>query len=134
MIVSLEEDQTLQTSDLVDWLTSIPALVKFAHVEGIYKSDSTLVILSISVAVWDLLPNNVAVSFIGFVRSSNIVETGLLATGLTKVEDARLDDPGAQNGFTTGLTPIPLVRIACVPCQRDSIKVFDLYFIFDEMQ
>jgi len=122
VIVSLEEDQTLETSDLIEWFQSIPALVKFAHIEGIYKSDSTLIILSISVAVWDLLLNDVAVSFIGFVRSSNLLGTGLLATKLTKVENAKSDDLMAQ--FTAGLPPSPEVRIACVPCLRNRIRVF----------
>lgn len=122
MIVSLEEDQTLETSDLIEWFQSIPALVKFAHIEGIYKSDSTLIILSISVAVWDLLLNDVAVSFIGFVRSSNLLRTGLLATKLTKVENAKSDDLMAQ--FTAGLPPSPEVRIACVPCLSNRITVF----------
>lgn len=122
MIVSLEEDQTLETSDLIEWFKSIPALVKFAHIEGIYKSDSTLIILSISVAVWDLLLNDVAVSFIGFVRSSNLLGTGLFATKLTKVENAKFDDFVAQ--FTAGFSPSPEVRIACVPCQNNRITVF----------
>jgi hypothetical protein len=122
VIVSLEEDQTLETSDLIEWFQSIPALVKFAHIEGIYKSDSTLIILSISVAVWDLLLNDVAVSFIGFVRSSNLLRTGLLATKLTKVENAKSDDLMAQ--FTAGLPPSPEVRIACVPCLSNRITVF----------
>jgi len=117
VIVSLEEDQTLETSDLIEWFQSIPALVKFAHIEGIYKSDSTLIILSISVAVWDLLLNDVAVSFIGFVRSSNLLGTDSFATKLTKVENAV-----AQ--LTAGFSPSPEVRIACVPCQNNRITVF----------
>lgn len=134
MIVSLDEDQTLPTSDLVDWLTSIPALVKFAHIEGIYKSDSTLIILSIPVAVWDLLPNDVAVCFIGFVRSSNLLGTALSATVWNKVKDAMVDDKGAQNDFTAGISPIRVIRIACVPCQYDAITVFDLQLIHDTME
>lgn len=122
MIVSLEEDQTLETSDLIEWFQSIPALVKFAHIEGIYKSDSTLIILSISVAVWDLLLNDVAVSFIGFVRSSNLLGTGSLATKLTKVENAKSDDLMVQ--LTAGLPPSSEVRIACVPCLSNRITVF----------
>jgi Fungal Zn(2)-Cys(6) binuclear cluster domain len=71
--VALEEEQWLQTGSFVEWLKAVPALAKFAHVEGVYHSDSTLLIVSIPVAVWDLLPKTPALGFIGFVRSHNIL-------------------------------------------------------------
>ncbi len=119
MIVSLKEDQTLETSDMTEWFKSIPALVKFARIEGIYQSDSTLIILSISVAVWDLLLDNVVVSFIGFVRSSNLLGTGLSATKFTEVENTNFDDLVAR--ITADFLGVP---IACVPCLRNWTKVF----------
>jgi hypothetical protein len=71
--VALEEDQWLHSGSFAEWLLSVPALVKFAQVEGVYHSDSTLVILSLPIAIWDLLPKNPALGVIGFVRSRNFV-------------------------------------------------------------
>lgn len=71
--LSLEEHQSLYTDAWVDWIRAVPALVKYTKVGGIFKSSSTLLVLSISVALWDLLPKNPAISFIGFVNSSNLL-------------------------------------------------------------
>ena len=71
--LSLEEDQCLYTEEWVDWMRSVPALVKYAKVDGVFRSSSTLLVLSIPVALWDLLPKNSAISFIGFVNSSNLL-------------------------------------------------------------
>ena len=72
--VALEEDQWLEAEAWADWLKKVPAKVKYANVEGIYKSDSTIVLLSIAVAVWDLISSDPAVKFLGFVRSHNLVQ------------------------------------------------------------
>ena len=37
--VALEEDQVLHMRDWCEWLKSIPAIVKFAHVQGIFMSQ-----------------------------------------------------------------------------------------------
>jgi len=71
--IALEEDQWLQTNEWLDWLRSIPALVTYARVEGVFKSGSTLVLLSVPIAVWDLLPRSPAISFITFVASRNLL-------------------------------------------------------------
>lgn len=71
--VALQEDQRLNTEDWLDWLKAVPALAKLVHVEGVYKSDSTLLLLSLPVALWDMIPNNVAMSFVAFVRSANLL-------------------------------------------------------------
>lgn len=63
----------LYTDTWVDWIRSVPALVKYAKVEGTYKSGSTLLVLFIPVAVWDLLPKDPAISSIGFIKSSNLL-------------------------------------------------------------
>src|SRR5437868_2973412 len=53
--LALEVDQTLNAETCSRWLSSCPSLVKYAKVEGIYKSYSTLVLLSIPVFIWDLI-------------------------------------------------------------------------------
>ena len=72
--VALEEDQWLEAEAWADWLEKVPAKVKYANVEGIYKSDSTIVLLSIAVAFWDLISSDPAVKFLGFVRSHNLLQ------------------------------------------------------------
>lgn len=76
--VALEEDQLLHTRDWCEWLKSVPAIVKFARVQGIYKSYSTLVIMTIPVAIWDLIPADPAIAFLGFVKSENLLSSSEL--------------------------------------------------------
>ncbi|KAL8919466.1 MAG: hypothetical protein Q9208_006751 [Pyrenodesmia sp. 3 TL-2023] len=71
--VALEEDQFLRTGDWLEWLESIPALANSVRIESVYKSNSTLLLLSLPVAVWDLLPKDPAISFISFVQSCNLM-------------------------------------------------------------
>lgn len=52
----------------------MPGLVKSANIEGIYQSDSVIVLVSLPVAVWDMLSQDPAMMFIGFIRSANLVE------------------------------------------------------------
>jgi hypothetical protein len=42
----LEEDQVLDFDRCRKWLQDFPALAKYATVQGVYKSNSTLLILS----------------------------------------------------------------------------------------
>ena len=72
--VALEEEQWLSPQQWADWIRSIPCLVKYANVEGAYKSDSTLLLLTIPVAIWDLVPPSRAISFIGFTRSQDLTK------------------------------------------------------------
>ena len=106
--LALDEDQWLSTSDWKDWLSSVPAMAKSAKVEGIYKSDSTLVLLSLPVAVWDMLPQDAAVSFLGFIRSENLVNPAplTLESSPERVEHAKSkklleNAPGSQSQNTS---------------------------------
>jgi hypothetical protein len=60
-----------------DWVKSAPDGIKDISIQGIYKSFSTLVLISIPVVVWDILPDNPAYSFVGFVQSDNLVDNVL---------------------------------------------------------
>lgn len=73
--VALEDDQRLRPREMTDWLKLFSALANFVNIEGIYESGSTLIILSLPVAIWNLMTKNPAVSFVGFVRSRNMVMT-----------------------------------------------------------
>ena len=75
--LALEDDQRLATRGWAKWLQSAPGLIKHGHVQGIYKSNSILVLLTLPVAIWDLLPNHPAVKFISFVRSWELMKEKL---------------------------------------------------------
>jgi hypothetical protein len=63
--------------DLNAWkeclLRQLPPEAKEIKIEGIFGSFSTLLLLRIPVGVWDLLPENPAYSFVGFVTTSNMI-------------------------------------------------------------
>ena len=72
--VALEEDQLLHTGAWLEWLESVPAVAKAARIEGVYKSDSTLLLLTLPIETWDMFPADAAVSFIAFVSSCNLIK------------------------------------------------------------
>ncbi|KAL8835228.1 MAG: hypothetical protein Q9170_003390 [Blastenia crenularia] len=97
--VALEQDQVLRADDLLDWLKSFPAVANCVHVESAYKSDSTLLLLSIPVAIWDMLPKNPAISFVAFVKSNNLLDSRELATAnaaTTAMENKRAVRPNGR--------------------------------------
>ncbi|KAL8958408.1 MAG: hypothetical protein Q9193_004529 [Seirophora villosa] len=72
--VTLEDDQRLRPDDWTEWLNSIPALARYMKIQGAYKSDSTVILGLMPVAIWDLIPENPAISFVCFVKSENMLE------------------------------------------------------------
>jgi hypothetical protein len=71
--LALEEEQLLDFDQCKRWLQDFPALANYATVQAVYRSNSTLLILSIPVAIWDWLPDNPACAFIGYVHSQNLL-------------------------------------------------------------
>ncbi|KAK0127369.1 hypothetical protein ONS96_006918 [Cadophora gregata f. sp. sojae] len=74
--LALEKHQNLSSESCQKWLASCPTLVKYAKVEAVYNSFSALVLLSIPVFIWNLLPENAACSFVGYVTSTNFLGLG----------------------------------------------------------
>ncbi|CAM1510238.1 Fc.00g005730.m01.CDS01 [Cosmosporella sp. VM-42] len=72
LTVALEEDQVLDAASCARWLKQFPLLAKYVSVEGVYRSYSTLLLLSVPVVLWDLLPDHPATQFVGYVRSRNL--------------------------------------------------------------
>jgi hypothetical protein len=70
--LALEEEQLLNFEQCRRWLQAFPAMAKYAKVQGVYRSNSTLLVLSLPVAVWDWLPSDPACTFIGYVHSENL--------------------------------------------------------------
>ena len=104
--LALEEDQWLSPNAWAEWLESVPAKVKSACVEGVYRSYSTLVLLSIPVWTWDMLPDNPAVNFIGFVISDNLLQDAPLGGLLRHRLRGRLGlNPGTSTLPADGIGP-----------------------------
>jgi hypothetical protein len=55
----------------VDWLRNAPSEAQDVHVDGVYDSFSTLLLVRMPVALWNLLPDNPAYNFVGFVTPEN---------------------------------------------------------------
>ncbi|KAJ4263156.1 hypothetical protein NW762_006778 [Fusarium torreyae] len=74
LTVALEEDQVLDAASCARWLKQFPLLAKHVSVEAVYRSYSTLLLLSVPVVLWDLLPEHPATQFVGYVKSRNLVK------------------------------------------------------------
>ncbi|OLN88235.1 hypothetical protein CCHL11_00515 [Colletotrichum chlorophyti] len=71
--LALEDNQQLDLNAWEQWLSNFPALAKYVKVQGVFKSHSTLLLLSMPVMVWDMLPEDHATSFVAFIRSNNML-------------------------------------------------------------
>ncbi|KAL2137331.1 hypothetical protein VTI74DRAFT_3271 [Chaetomium olivicolor] len=71
--LALEDDQRLDLNDWETWLAAFPAIAKYVKIQGVFKSHSTLLLLSLPVMVWDFLPDDPACSFVSFIRSNNLL-------------------------------------------------------------
>ncbi|PVH69008.1 hypothetical protein DL98DRAFT_661904 [Cadophora sp. DSE1049] len=70
--IALDEDQALPNSEACRrWICGFPGLAKHVKVEGVYSSYSTVVMLSIPVAVYNMLPDNPACQPVAYVTSRN---------------------------------------------------------------
>jgi hypothetical protein len=72
--VALETDQTLDMKSFEEWVKQFPALAKYAKIQGVYKGYSTLVLLAVPVVIWNLLPEDPACNFVGYVRTDNLLD------------------------------------------------------------
>ncbi|CAF3502709.1 unnamed protein product [Fusarium graminearum] len=73
LTVALEEDQVFDAASCARWLKQFPLLATHVSVEAVYRSYSTLLILSVPVVIWDLLPELPATQFVGYVRTRNLL-------------------------------------------------------------
>ncbi|CEI68668.1 hypothetical protein FVEN_g7933 [Fusarium venenatum] len=71
--LALEDDQRLDINAWEQWLGAFPAMAKYVKVQGVFKSHSTMLLVSMPVSIWDLLPEDHATSFIAFIRSNNLM-------------------------------------------------------------
>jgi len=95
-----EEDIHKKLHTWCEWLRNIPEGTKSVSIEGVYKSCSTLVLLKLPVAVWNLLPEDRAYSFVGFVDSDNLAPKSAPKT--TEFESRLTTDQDPQDTFYAG--------------------------------
>ncbi|QGI67061.1 hypothetical protein CEK27_011032 [Fusarium fujikuroi] len=60
--LALEDDQRLDINAWEQWLGAFPAMAKYVKVQGVFKSHSTMLLVSMPVSIWDLLPEDHATS------------------------------------------------------------------------
>lgn len=72
--LALEEDQRLDINAWEQWLSAFPALAKYVKIQGVFKSHSNLLLLSLPIMLWDMLPEDNAINFIAFIRSNNLLK------------------------------------------------------------
>jgi hypothetical protein len=78
LLFSIRLQENIKAEDLsveyfADWLRIIPAIAEEVTVEGVFKSDSTLVLLALPFSLWPYLSPHPAVVNLGPIRSSNIL-------------------------------------------------------------
>ncbi|KAG8668804.1 hypothetical protein FPOAC2_08109 [Fusarium poae] len=71
--LALEDDQRLDINAWEQWLGAFPAMAKYVKVQGVFKSHSTMLLVSMPVSIWDLLPEDHATTFVAFIRSNNLM-------------------------------------------------------------
>ena len=122
--LALEEDQNLNSETCEKWLASCPALVRFATVEAVYKSFSTLLLLSVPVFIWNLLPETPACSFIGYATSTNLMaritttkaETHALASFMDELKSGKGSETSRVKQDCTYYETTGLKCDGCEPC------------------
>ena len=77
LAVSVTQEARLDLDQWAKWLTiSTPyGVTKVdARIESVYKSHSSLVLISVPISTWNLLPERPAYKFVGFIRSHDLAE------------------------------------------------------------
>jgi hypothetical protein len=102
-----EEDGGQRLRKWCDWLKVIPEGVKDISIQGVYKSFSTLVLMSMPVVLWNTLPDNPAYSFIGFVTSTNMAPQRFEEQAVEVKETTRNATKKTFDGIIPTLIPNP---------------------------
>jgi hypothetical protein len=71
--VLVGEDYRDNVETFSAWIRKIPGTVASVYVEAVFDHRSTLLLVSMPVAVWDLLPSNSAYSVVGYVGFRNLL-------------------------------------------------------------
>jgi hypothetical protein len=104
----------MDVKECLRWLESVPILGKWATIEGIYPSYSTLLIISVPIVIWNMLPDNPACSFIGYVTAPSFTRA-FLKPNTSKTSNITAADPSGSDSFKSrkierkgdSYTPLP---------------------------
>lgn len=103
--VSVVEDAILDVSDWTSWLTTAAPwdVTKVdVQVHSVFRSYSTLVVVSVPTSAWSRLPERAAYRFIGFIRSGDIFQaTKRSIKSLTEDVSSRGELPQAGQNVTS---------------------------------
>ncbi|RAL63319.1 hypothetical protein DID88_004395 [Monilinia fructigena] len=105
--ISLEENQSVDVEAWHRWIKQFPALAQFALVEGVFASHSTIILLSLPVLIWDMLPENLAVSFVAFVESRNLLSQISEKLGVEVPKPQQKDFRGRPDSDILQIPPPP---------------------------
>ncbi|KAE8353385.1 hypothetical protein BDV28DRAFT_133226 [Aspergillus coremiiformis] len=82
----------------INWLaTSIPEDVADIKIEAVFESKSSLCLLTMPIAVWDMVKYDESYSFVAFVESHNILERSLPASPDVGVLGSRAGNVPVRN-------------------------------------
>lgn len=81
----------LSTELFADWLREIPVVARFVRVEAGFASDSTLLMVSMPVAMLAYLPPSRAITLLGTTRSGNLLKLPTKGTQAATVSSATMD-------------------------------------------
>ncbi|KAM7183554.1 hypothetical protein V8F20_012578 [Naviculisporaceae sp. PSN 640] len=98
--VLLNEGQ-FNIDNFADWILQAPKQAIDVHIEGAYGSLSTLLIIKMPLAVWNLLPGDPALSLIGYITTDN--EAGTINNDIQR----RVQEGSARVGSDAGRRPSP---------------------------
>lgn len=96
--LQLEETQPLDAEQTARWLDRFPLLAKWVKVEAVFPSYSTLIVMSMPLPIWDMLPDHPACSFIGYVIGPNL--GGLFRPEEYGISKERQEFSKMKNPFT----------------------------------
>jgi hypothetical protein len=90
MFLSVRLKEEILSKALVDFLPEFQNLEEYARVEGSYQAfESTLILLSLPITIWDLLAEHPAKQFLGIVTSKNL-QTGSILPHPEVVQESSL--------------------------------------------
>jgi len=101
ILLAIRVDRDVDIPAFTEWIRNCPAQGREIHIEGKYDSFSTLLILRIPVAVWSLIPDNPAYTFVGFVTSGNRESASADNTtcGCTSTRRCYMCEKGVHSGL-----------------------------------
>ena len=104
LAVSVAEDVAHNVAQWVSWLTTaVPWDVSKVDVrlECMFKSHSTLLLISVPIVGWSRLPESAAYRFIGFIKSGNLISEKPELGAVAEADVRRIPDKASASEAST---------------------------------